>query len=161
MKKISSIEQAFLIKIQALYDIEKQLEKALPKLVKASTDSELKKGLRDHLEETKNHSKRLEEIFSMLNSEPKKLISEGIRGIIEDVNWVAKVEGLSSVKDSMIASSARYAEHYEMAGYMSAILQAELLGMGEAVKLLSQTLEEEENADKSLESAMKKSLNKA
>jgi ferritin-like metal-binding protein YciE len=158
MAKITTPERAFIIKIQALYDIEKQLEKALPKLARASTDKELKKGFVAHLAETKMHSKRLEKIFKLIGMKPRKTICEGIRGIVEDGTWVMKVEAPSELKDSMIAGAARYAEHYEMAGYLGAIEEAQALGLSEAATLLAATLREEEGADRKLTGAMRKKL---
>ena len=158
MTKIIDGTKAFFIKIQSLYDIEKQLEKALPKLAKASTDPELIEGFLAHLEETKVHSERLEKIFEMLDVSPKKMKCEGIRGIVEDGVWVTEVDAPESLKDSMIAGAARYAEHYEMAGYISAIEEAAALGLDDAVELLTLTLTEEQQADKTLQRAQKKGL---
>ena len=158
MAKVTTSSKAFLIKIQALYDIEKQLEKALPKMEKAATDPELKAGFKLHLKETKEHAKRLEKIFRMLDNKPRKTKSEGIRGIIADGEWVADVDAPEELADSMLASAARYAEHYEMAGYMSAIEEAKLLDLTEAETLLSETLAEEEKTDATLAVAMRKGL---
>ena len=161
MKKIDNARDAFLLKIQCLYDIEKQLEKALPKLAKASTDPELKQGFIDHLKETKEHSVRLEQIFVLLDTTPKKQKCGGIRGIVTDGEWTLAVKSSDVVKDTLLAGLARYAEHYEMAGYQSAIMYAEFLGMESTVELLTQTLSEEERADVLLGEAMKQLLKKS
>jgi ferritin-like metal-binding protein YciE len=161
MKKINDLQEAFVLKIQALYDIEKQLEKALPKLAKASSDQELKEGFMNHFGETQDHSQRLEQIFSLLGTSPKKLRCEGIRGIIEDGEWVTKVTAPETLKDAMIAGAARHAEHYEMSAYLGAIEEAQALGLEEAAELLRNTLEEEESADRTLSEAVKKSLGSA
>ncbi len=158
MTKIKDAEKAFLTKIQVLYDVEKQLEKSLPKMAKASTHPDLKKGFTMHLKETREHSKRLEKIFNIFNTKPKKTKSEGIRGIIADADWVTKINAPNETRDVMLASSARYAEHYEMAGYMSAILEAEILKMPDVAKILSETLEEEESCDASLAMGMEINL---
>lgn len=158
MAKINSSNEAFLTKLQALYDIEGALLKALPKMEKAASDPNLKEGFRMHLDETQTHVERLEQIFEMMDSSPKKLKCEGIRGIIEDGEWVMKVTAPVPIKDAMIASSARYAEHYEMAGYMSAIDHADMLGMNDAMALLSETLKEEEAADEKLKTAMRDNM---
>jgi ferritin-like metal-binding protein YciE len=119
-------------------------------MANAATDPELKKGFEDHLEETKNHVTRLEEIHGILGEKPKKLACEGIRGIIEDGEWVSKhVEGLEA-KDANLARAAQYAEHYEIAGYMGAIAWAEELKQPKIVALLEQTLSEEIKGDSSL-----------
>ncbi len=159
MTQLRNAEAVLLVKLQALYDIEHQLTKALPKMAKAANDAELKKGFTDHLKETENHIKRLEKAFKLLGKTAKKTKSEGIRGIIEDGSWVIKeTEGLPELKDAMLASSARYAEHYEMAGYMSAIMESNALGLDDITELLNETLAEEQVADEKLADAMAKSL---
>ncbi len=161
MPKIDNTSKAFVVKIQALYDIEMQLEKVLPKLARAANNPELKKIFLDHLEETKMHRDRLEQIFDMLDVDTKKTRSEGIRGIIEDGSWVMDVDAPIFTKDSMLVGAARYAEHYEMAGYMSAIEEAKALGLLDIADLLSETLVEEENADKLLCKSLVESLQNA
>jgi ferritin-like metal-binding protein YciE len=157
--KIENVNEAFLTTLKALYDIEKQLEIALPKMQEASNDATLKENFGMHLIETRNHIDRLEQAFQILNEEPDTIKCEGIRGIIEDGEWVIQnVEAPEMIKDSMIAHSARHAEHYEMSGYMGAIIQADALGHEEIVFLLNETLREEEAADKKLEMAEKENF---
>ncbi len=153
--KVKDMGKAFELKLQALYDIEKQIEKALPKMAKVASSEALKEGFRMHLEETKEQSKRLEKAFELLGVSPKKLRSEGIRGIIVDGEWVMEVEGPDEIRDSMLASAARYVEHYEMAGYLSACAHAKALGLSKIEALLTESLGEEEATDKKLEKAMK------
>jgi ferritin-like metal-binding protein YciE len=161
MPKIPDTTKAFVVKLQSLYDIEKQLEKALPKMAKAASDPDLKQSFAVHLEETITHSERLEELFEELDVAPKKLQTEGIRGIIEDGEWVAEVDAPSAIKDAMLASAARYAEHYEMAGYLSAIAQANALGLTDAAVILTKTLNEEMEADEILAEAQARNLSSA
>ncbi|HLP86354.1 MAG TPA: DUF892 family protein [Candidatus Paceibacterota bacterium] len=158
MTKINNIEKVLTLKIEVLYDIEKELEEALPKMAKACKDTELSMGILSHLEETKEQITRLESIFEMLQAEPKKTKSEGIRGIINDAESVMDMDAPDTLKDGMIASAARYAENYEIAGYTSAIEEAEALGLDNVIELLSQTLEEEEEADATLLLAMEKAF---
>jgi len=161
MPTITDTTKAFIAKLQALYDIEKQLEKALPKLAKAAAHPELAAGFRMHLAQTKEHSERLEELFELLEVKPKKMKAEGVRGIIADGEWVIGVDAPSAVKDVMLAAAARYAEHYEMAGYLSAIAQAHALGLTDATVILTKTLNEEKAADEILASAMAQNLSNA
>jgi ferritin-like metal-binding protein YciE len=158
MAKINTIKDVLLTKLQALYDTEVALEKALPKMEKAAHDPDLKEGFSDHLKETQEHSRRLEQIFKMLETKPKKLSSDGIKGIIQDGEWVMNQDAKDSIGDIMLASAARYAEHFEMAGYLSAISLAEYLDLDDVVELLSETLSEEEEADEKLTEAIDKSL---
>lgn len=158
MPKVNSLKDVFVTKIQVLYDIETELITALPKLESAAKNPELKEAFSSHLEETKEHRKRIEKIFDLIDLKPKNLESDGIRGIIKDGSWVTKVTGKSALKDGMLASAARYAEHFEMAGYMSAIMEASALELDEAVDLLQETLEEENAADDKLSMIMKDCL---
>jgi ferritin-like metal-binding protein YciE len=157
-QKLTDARKVFEIKLQSLYDIEKQLERALPKMAKAATDPKLKEGFMTHFKETKEHSARLEKVFKLLDGKPKKLKSEGIRGIILDGEWVAETTGDDALRDAMLATSARYAEHYEMAGYLTACDQASLLDLPEIESLLRETLMEEEETDKKLAKAMRDRL---
>ncbi|HRH26172.1 MAG TPA: DUF892 family protein [Candidatus Paceibacterota bacterium] len=156
MAKITDFSKAFEAKIQALYDIEHQVVKALPKMVKGATNPMLKKSFELHLGETKDHIVRLEKIFKILGAKPKKLACEGIRGIIADGEWVMKeVDAPEVVQDAMLAGAVRYVEHYEMAGYMAAIDEAKSLGLPDVLTLLMQTHDEEKAADKELASTAK------
>lgn len=157
-QKLTDARKVFEIKLQSLYDVEKQLERALPRMAKAATNPELKEDFMTHYKETKEHSNRLEKIFKLLDGKPKKLKSEGIRGVILDAEWVAEATGDDTLRDAMLASAARYAEHYEMAGYLTACDQASLLDLPEIESLLRETLMEEEAADKKLAKALRDHL---
>lgn len=157
-KGIEKKEDVLLLKVEVLYDVEKVLEKALPKLEKAAFDKGLKAGFKNHLAETKDHIKRLESVFSELGAKPKTEKSEGIRGIAADGEWVIKTYEPSLLRDCMLASGARYAEHYEMAGYLSAIEEAKVLKMPHIAKLLRENLSQEMAADKLLAGGMKAAL---
>jgi ferritin-like metal-binding protein YciE len=150
--KNMNLRDLFIQKLNALYDIESNIVKALPKMAKAATDKELKKGFTDHLTETKMHIQRLEEAHRMLGVKPKKLKAEGIRGLIKDGEWVIKNIKPKEALDANLARAASYVEHYEMAGYMAAIAWADALGETEVVQLLIDTLEEERSADERLAS---------
>lgn len=148
--KVRTVEQLFELKIQELYDIETQIEKALRKLVKKASTDELRAGFEKHLEETRGQIARLEEAFQQLEVKPKKYRSEGIRGILLDGETIATMDIGDELRDSMLAASARYVEHFEMAGYLSAISQAELVGQQKIAELLKQSLTEEEATDEKL-----------
>ena len=158
MTKINTVGEAFVTKVQALYDIEKELEKALPKMAKRVTDPILKEGLKEHIEETKNHTSRLLSIFGILDIKPKKLKSQGIRGIIADTTWVMSQDYPEALMDSMIAASGRYAEHYEIGGYMGAVELSMFLDQPEITNFLLETLEEEKVADQKLGEAMRSNM---
>lgn len=145
-----SLRDLLIQKINALYDIEQELVKTLPKLGKAATDQKLKEAFRDHLAETRTHVTRLEQIHKLLGEKPKKLKVEGIRGIAKDGAWVIKNTKNDNALDTALIRAAQYAEHYEMAGYMGAIAWANVLGESEIVSLLEDTLAEEQGADQKL-----------
>lgn len=150
MAKIRTIDRSFELKLQELYDIEKQIEKALTKMVHKAVTPVLQEGFGTHLKETKGQIIRLESAFAVLDLKPKKHRSEGIRGILEDGEAIADIKANDEIKDSMLAAAARYVEHFEMAGYLSAIAEAKLLGYTEVEKLLAENLAEEEATDKKL-----------
>ncbi len=152
--KVNDHAEAFAEKLKALYDIEQELIKALPKMADGAHDPALRQGFASHLEETREHARRVEEAFRAMGVEPDTLECEGIRGIVADGEWVIKdVEAPYTIKDAMLADAARHAEHYEMAAYMGAIMEAEALGHAEVARMLKDTLREEEAADKELAEA--------
>jgi ferritin-like metal-binding protein YciE len=134
-------------KVQALYDIESVLIDSMPKMIEAATDRKLKVLIDDHLKETKEQSRRLEEVFKLLDAKPEKLESDAIRGLVKDAEWVMENIEDSDLLDLGIIGAASYVEHYEMAGYNMAIMLAEKLEENDAADLLNMTFTEEEAAD--------------
>ena len=149
-KKPTTLKDLFEIKIKALYDIETQIVKALPKMIKKASDIELRQALESHLAETRNQVIRLQQIFELLGLKPSGITVEGIRGLIKDASWAMKATKSKEATDTLIISSARYVEHYEMAGYLTAHAWAQELGLLPASKLLKETLTEEKKADELL-----------
>lgn len=150
--KIETLHDLLIAKLKALYDVESELAKALPKLAKAATAPALKEAFISHLDETRGHMTRLEEIFKSLDVKPAKLKSEGIRGIVKDGEWGVKSKMSESALDAFLIASGRTAEHYEMAGYMTAATWARLMGHIDMADILETTLREEEMADSKLSS---------
>lgn len=141
------LRDLLITKLKALYDIESVIINSLPKITEAATDPKLKKALSDHLKETKEQSKRLEECFKLLNKPAGKLESEAIRGLARDTEWVIENVKDSDLLDLAIIGAASYVEHYEMAGYNLAILLAEKLEENDVADLLNMNFTEEEAAD--------------
>ena len=158
--KIETLDDLFKLKLMALYDIESELVKALPKMAKAAGDPELKQSFLDHLDETKEHAKRLEKIFKMIDTKPKKTKVEAIRGLVADAEWLIKQKPSQGLLDAVLIASARYVEHYEMAGYLTAISWAEMLGIDDAINIFEETLEEERKADMLLNELAEEKINK-
>jgi ferritin-like metal-binding protein YciE len=150
-QKGKTLHDLLLAKLSALYDVEKELVKALPKMAKAATDKDLSAGFKSHLEETKDHVKRLEEAFNHLDAAPQKTMkSFGIRGIIKDGDWVIKNVRPKEALDANLIAAASYAEHYEMAGYTAAKEWARMMGHDRVVELLDANLSEEIMADQKM-----------
>lgn len=149
-QKWGNLHDLLILKLESLYDIEQELVKALPKLAKNATNDGLREAFEEHLEETKEHVKRLERAMQYLGVEPKKEEAAGIRGIAEDGSWVIKNVRDEAARDAALIAAAQYAEHYEIAGYGSAREWARLMGHKEVEDLLERTLQEEEAANRKL-----------
>jgi ferritin-like metal-binding protein YciE len=150
--KVETLHECFALKAMALYDVETQILKVLPKVIKNVTNPKLREALTDHLAETEEQVTRLENIFEIIDAKPKKVKVEAIRGMVEDTNWVLDQDTIPSTLDTLIIGAARHVEHYEISGYMSLLDMARMLGLSEAEELIDETLEEEKNADSALSS---------
>lgn len=154
-----TLHDLLILKLKALYDVENELLKALPKMAKAAVDEDLKQGFEGHLVQTQEHVERLEKAFSLLNVKPAKTRVEAIRGLIEDANWVIKNLKNTQASDAALIAAAQYVEHYEIAGYGSATEWAELMGHEEVKALLGETLEEEKTTDEKLNALATSKIN--
>jgi ferritin-like metal-binding protein YciE len=151
MPTIDSLTNVLVAEMRDLYDAEKRLTTAIPKLSKKATSRELRTALNNHLRETRGQVRRLEQAFRRLGEKPRGKACLGMRGIVDEGNEHMKEDfERDDLRDAMIIGSAMKVEHYEMASYMGAIAHARTLGQGEVRKLLEQTLREEEAADKKL-----------
>ena len=148
--KLDTLEKLFVSELRDLYNAENQLLKALPKMVKAASSEELKDGFEKHLEQTKGHVRRLEEIFEDLGEDPKGKTCKAMKGLIEEGSEILKEDGEESVLDAGIIVAAQKVEHYEIAGYGSVRTFAHLLGQNEAAELLQATLDEESETNEIL-----------
>ncbi len=133
-----------------LYDAEKQIVRALPKMAKAATNEELQTALQHHLEETKQQVTRIEQVFQALGETAKSKPCKGMRGLLEEGSEVLEEEEEGVMLDLAIIAAAQKVEHYEIAAYGTARTMAEKLGNQKAVQLLQRTEEEEKNADATL-----------
>lgn len=145
-KKLPNLNDLFIHKLKSLYDIELELSKALPKMIKAATDAELKEGLEDHLEETKQHIIRVEEAFGELDMDPDTVKVAGIRGLIADTEKLIKEIKVGTVRDAGLVAAGLEAEQYEIAAYGAAIEWAGLLGYHAIKDSFTETLSEEQKA---------------
>lgn len=148
--KLDTLKKLYVEELRDLYSAENQLLKALPKMAKGASSEELKQAFEDHLEQTKDHVDRLEEIFKGLDESPKGKTCHGMKGLLEEGSEILEQEGEGSVLDAGIIAAAQKVEHYEIASYGTVRTFANLLGEDEAAELLQQTLDEEGDADKHL-----------
>jgi len=147
--KQETLENLFVEQLRDLYDAEKQLVKALPKIAKAASSPELSDAVNDHLEETKEHVARIEQIFQLLGESAKSKPCKGMRGLIEEGGEVIQEE-YEPVRDLALIAAAQKVEHYEISAYGTARTIAEQLDNQQAAELLQQTEDEEKAADSKL-----------
>ena len=145
-----SLRELYLDELKDLYSAEKQLTKALPKMAKAASSEELSAGFREHLEQTKGHVQRLEEIFTMLNAKAGGKKCMGMEGLVKEGAEIMGEDFNDEVMDAALISAAQRVEHYEIAGYGTVVAYADLLGESEQAGLLRETLEEEKETDQKL-----------
>jgi ferritin-like metal-binding protein YciE len=157
--KLSSLQDLFISELKDLYSAENQIIKALPKMAKAASSPDLKQAFEEHLEQTHEHVRRLEQIFEKLDASPRGKKCKAVEGLIEEGKEVMSEEGDASVLDAAIICAAQKVEHYEIAGYGCARTFAGLLGENEAADLLQQTLDEEGETDKRLTELAESSVN--
>jgi ferritin-like metal-binding protein YciE len=155
----SSMLDLYTSEIQDLYNAEKQLTKALPKLAKAATSESLRDALRSHLAETEEHVRRLESILRSLHKKPGGEKCEAMAGLITESDEIAKADGDDAVRDAGIILAAQKVEHYEIAGYGTLCTFAKLLGRKDDLRLLKETLGEEKSADSSLTTIAESEIN--
>ena len=147
-----SIKDLLEDEIQDLYSAEKQLTKAIPKMAKGSSDKALQTAFQAHLKETEGQVARLEKVASILEIKPNGKKCVGMEGCIEEGAEALKEEGDEAVLDLGLIGAGSRVEHYEMAGYRTAISLAQRMGATEVVSLLQASLAEEEGAEQKLRS---------
>ncbi|QAA80915.1 ferritin-like domain-containing protein [Aequorivita sp. H23M31] len=157
---MKNLEELFEHQLQDLYSAESQLVKALPKMVENANDAKLKKAFEDHLEETKEHKTRLEEICKELKIDPKEETCKAMQGLVKEASDFMKEVKDKEVLDAGIIAEAQRVEHYEISGYGTAVRYAKELGHKDIAKKLQKTLDEEYNADKVLNDLAEKRLNR-
>ena len=156
----SKFHELFVEELKDIYWAEKNLVKVLPKMQKAATSEELVSCIASHLEETKGHVARLEQIFELLGKKAQAKKCEAMEGLIaEGQEVVEDTEEDSAVRDAGIIIASQKIEHYEISAYGSLRTLANVMGHTQAVKLLDQTLQEEKNADSKLTEVAESTVN--
>jgi ferritin-like metal-binding protein YciE len=158
--KIENLSDLFLHTLQDIYFAEKQIVKALPKMMKKTDSPELGKAFESHLAETEEQVTRLEQVFEMLGEKPKATKCPAIEGILEEANELIADIKDPDTRDAGMIAAAQAVEHYEITRYGTLVSWAELLGMKDAAKVLGQTLKEEHGADQKLTKLAESRLNK-
>jgi ferritin-like metal-binding protein YciE len=158
---LDSLEKLFLEELKDIYNAEKQLTRALPRMAKAAESTELQQAFTKHLKETEGQIQRLERVFQQLGQAARGKKCKGMEGLIEEGKEKLEEESEPQVLDAALIASAQKVEHYEIAAYGCLRTYAELLGYSEAAQLLQQNLQEEEAADKKLTQLGESGINQA
>jgi ferritin-like metal-binding protein YciE len=157
--KFDNFEELFCHQIEDLYDAEKRLLEALPKMADASSSPQLKDAFRQHLKETQGQVNRLEQIFEKIGKTPQRETCEAMKGLIKEGQEMIDAKGDPEVKDAALVAAAQRVEHYEISGYGTARNFAQRLGHQDVAQLLQETLEEEKSADSILTNLAERSVN--
>jgi ferritin-like metal-binding protein YciE len=159
--QLETLKDLYIHELKDLYSAEQQLVKALPKMARAARNKELAAGFQEHLEQTKGHAQRLEQILSSHKQTSRGPKCKGMEGIVAEGAELIEEEADEEIKDAGLISAAQRVEHYEMAGYGTARTYADLLNDKEGANLLRMTLEEEKATDQKLTKLAKSAINVA
>lgn len=155
----NDLYELFLDELADVFSAEQQLIKALPKMVKAAQSDELREAFESHLEETREHATRLQEVAKALDESLENKTCAAMQGLIKEAGELMEEQKDSTALDAALIAAGQKVEHYEIASYGTLIAWAEELGHEDAVKVLAETLEEEEAADEKLTSIARSDAN--
>jgi ferritin-like metal-binding protein YciE len=158
---LKSVNDLLMDELQDIYHAEKQLVKALPKMAKKAKSDQLRQAVEHHLEQTKGHVQRLEQVFEKLDARPRTKRCEAMEGLIEEAEELMGEIATPEVLDAAMIGAAQKVEHYEIASYGTLSTLAQELGHTEAARLLEQTLSEEKAADQKLNEIALSGVNKS
>src|ERR1700704_5047730 len=161
MSDAGTLHDAFVNELRDMYDAEKQLTKALPKLARNASSPDLRSAFESHLEETRGQVERLEQVFESLEEKARGKHCDGIAGIIEEGKSIMEEDFDDTTMDACLIAAGQRAEHYEMAAYGTLVAWAQAMGHTQAAKLLQQTLDEEKAADKKLSGLAEGGINQS
>jgi ferritin-like metal-binding protein YciE len=159
MAEMGTLHDAFVDELRDTYDAEKQLTKALPKMVKAANSPILREAFESHLEETRQQVDRLEQVFASLDEKVRGKHCEGMAGIVEEGQSKMEEEFDEATTDACLIAAAQRVEHYEMAAYGTLVAWARVMGHTQAADLLQESLDEEKAADEKLSSLAEGGIN--
>jgi ferritin-like metal-binding protein YciE len=159
--KLNTLADLFHHELKDLYSAENQLVKALPKMAKAATNEDLRAGFEEHLEQTKGHVERLDQIGKTLGLALNGHKCKAMEGLIEEGADLISEDAEETVRDAGLIGAAQRVEHYEISGYGTAAALARQLGHADAAELLSATLQEEKDTDSKLTDLAESAVNAA
>jgi ferritin-like metal-binding protein YciE len=155
------LHELFLHGLQDIYDVELKLTKAIPKMLKKAKHPRLKEALETHLEETKEHVKRVEKAFAALQEKKKRVPCKGIAGVLAEGDEILKMKLTPEAMDAGIILAAQKVEHYEISSYGALCEYAKIMGHDDALDLLKENMNDEENADQLLSDIAESGVNEA
>jgi ferritin-like metal-binding protein YciE len=161
MASLDSLEDLLQEELKDLYDAEKQLTKALPKMMKKATAVDLKEAFEEHLRQTETHIERLEQAFEQLEMPARGKKCKGMQNLIAEGNEMISEAEDDAARDAVMIAAAQKVEHYEIASYGTVRTWATLLGRNEIAQLLEETLEEEKETDQKLTEIAESFVNEA
>jgi ferritin-like metal-binding protein YciE len=157
--EFNNLNDLLVAQLKDLYDAEQQLTKALPKMAQAATSQQLGSAFNEHLQQTKEHIRRLEQVFQELNCKPKRETCQAMAGLIKEGQEMISAKGDKNIRDAGLIAAGQRVEHYEMAGYGAVRTFAQRLGLTNIAKTLQQTLDEEGETNKKLTSIAENEVN--
>jgi len=157
---MNTLNDLFIDELKDLYSAERQLLKAIPRMMKGTTSDELRSAFETHLEQTEGHVERLEQVFERIEASPRGKKCKAMEGLVEEGEEVLDMEGDGDVLDAAIIGAAQRVEHYEIAAYGTACAHAKALGYDDLASILGQTLQEEEETDKLLTQIAESGINR-
>ena len=152
---MSTLRETFIEELGTIYDTEKQLLKALPKLAQAAEHEDLRRAFEEHLEQTEEQTERIKQVFEIIGEEPKTQTCKAMQGLIQEAELLIKEHS----GDAALICAAQKFEHYEIASYGSLQSWARLLGEEDAADLLEETLDEERDTDERLTETAESAIN--
>ena len=157
--KWNTLHDLYLDELRHIYDAEQQIIKAMPQLAEAVSAEDLRSALEEHMDQTKEHVERLDNIFESLEESPKGKSCKALAGLIAEARELIDQDAVPAVRDAGLIGCVQRIEHYEIALYGCLCAYAELLGRDEDIDSLQQTLDEERDADETLTDVAENSVN--
>lgn len=158
---LDSLDELFIHQLEDLYDAEKRMTRAFPKMRDAASEDKLRDAFSYHLEETQSQIERLEAILESLGTSPERETCEAMKGLLREGEKVINADGSDTVRDAALIAAAQLVEHYEIAAYGTAHTMALQLGYEETAEQLEDSLHEEKNIDTKLTQIARSYINPA